>query len=103
MPAPQSSRSCLHLVVSARLSALQACLDQRLEGDDVVFIDAGVMHLLDDFPDSPDLAGPGFCFSIADLEARGLVSMARRQGVRVLDDRAVARLLSGHEHCLTWK
>ena len=96
-------KSCLLLVVSARESALRDCLNERMESDSVVFIDGGVMHLLAETPGAPNLAGPGFFFSTEDLQARGLVPFARQQSVQTLDDRATARLLRKHDHCLTWK
>lgn len=103
MSDPAHIKSCLHLVASARESALRDCLNQRLESDSVVFIDAGVMHLVAETPGALSLAGPGFFFSIEDLEARGLIPFARQQSVQTLDDRATVRLLRKHDHCLTWK
>jgi len=103
MSAAESTRTCLHLVVSAHHSALADCLNQRTDADSVVFIDGGVMHLLSDTAQRPDLAASGFFFSHEDLEARGLMPFAREQGVQTLDDRATVRLLRQHDHCLTWK
>lgn len=103
MSSPAHDKSCLHLVATARESALKDCLNQRLESDSVVFIDAGVMHLVAELPGAPSLAGAGFFFSSEDLQARGLIPFARQQSVKTLDDRATVRLLRQHDHCLTWK
>lgn len=90
-------------MVSAHGQTLADCLNQRVEADTVVFIDSGVMHLLADIADHPNLASSGFFFSHEDLEARGLMPFAAEQGVQILDDHATVRLLRKHDHCLTWK
>jgi sulfur transfer complex TusBCD TusB component (DsrH family) len=38
----------------------------------------------------------------ADLQAQGLLELARRLEVSVLDDTALCELLAAHDHCLTW-
>ncbi len=69
----------------------------------MVFIDSGVMHLVSESGARTDLRSPGLAFSREDLEARGLLRIAQKQGVKILSDRAVAGLFRKHEHCLTWK
>jgi len=90
-------------MATAQESALKDCLSQKLDCDTLVFIDAGVMHLLSGMTDQLDPTDPGVYFSSEDLEARGLVPFAREQGVQIVDDRATVRLLRSHDHCLTWK
>ena len=97
------NRSCLHFVVSATPSALTDGLNCRVDGDSMVFIDAGVMHLVAESGLQIDLNSPGLAFSREDLEARGLLRVARDRGVKILDDRGMVALLRNHEHCLTWK
>ena len=95
-------RNCLHLVVSASESAVGDCLVHCLEGDSIVFLDHGVMHLLGIDDGKEILSRHQVSFSIVDLQARGLAGTARRLEVRLKDDRAIARLLLTHDHCLTW-
>jgi len=97
-----SGRTCLHLIVSTGESAMSDCLQQCCEGDSIVFLDVGVLHLLGSLEQSALPDNVNVCFSLEDLQARGLLETANRQGVQVKDARAVASLLLEHEHCLTW-
>lgn len=90
--------SCLHLVAGDGAEALADCLAHRCAGDALLFLDAGVLHLLDDRE-----AGAGAHFLEADLQAHGLLGLARRRRVRVIDDAGFCALLAAHRHCLTWK
>ena len=103
MTATEKQTTSLHLVASSSSSALTDCLRQAMNGDSIVFIDAGVMHLVLNQEKGVEFTKPGIRFSYADLEARGLTAMARNRGVEILDDRATACLLLSHDHCLTWK
>jgi sulfur transfer complex TusBCD TusB component (DsrH family) len=96
----KNSSTCLHFVVSANDSALDDCLNQFQIGDDVVFMDAGVMHL---FSEQVSSKAPNFYFSSEGLDARGLLRIGRDLALEILDDRASANLLRNHYHCLTWK
>jgi sulfur relay protein TusB/DsrH len=103
MSTEPQSRSCLHLVVSAQAAALEACLQQFDSGDTLVLIDAGVMHVM-----SLEEAGvippvTPLMVSGEDLDARGLMPVARRLELEVIDDKGCAGLLRRHAHCLTWK
>lgn len=92
--------SCLHLVAGDAAEALADCLAQHCAPDAVLFLDAGVLHLLDD--DGAGTAGAGACFLEADLQAHGLLELARRRRVPVIDDAGFCALLAAHRHCLTW-
>lgn len=98
----ETSPGCLHLVVGVGPDALNDCLAHSGAGDAVLFLDAGVQHLLH-FGSGP-LAGLAEAhFSAADLQAHGLFALARRTGVSVIDDAGFCALLQAHHHCLTWR
>jgi sulfur transfer complex TusBCD TusB component (DsrH family) len=84
-------KTCLHLVVKASESALEGCRSQFDEGDAVLFLDDGVVHVLDLAGGTQPLPLSACRFSAEDLEARGL------PGVEA------AALLLGHDLCVTWK
>ena len=94
--------SCLHLVAASGDRALNDCLAQALPGDAVLFLDAGVLHLLS--PNVPEHGGSGraLLFAAADLEAHGLLDTANAAGVTIVRDSGFSGLLAEHEHCLTW-
>ena len=94
--------SCLHLVAAPGGRALEDCLAQALPGDAVLFLDAGVLHLLTADVPQRGPAAPAFLFAAADLDAHGLLATARKAGVAVVDDADVCGLLAEHAHCLTW-
>ena len=98
---PGSARSCLHLVVGPGAEALGDCLSHSQPRDAVLFLDAGVLHLLHD-GGAPVVGVAEAHFSAADLQAHGLLERARRLGVSVIDDAAFCAVLSRHPHCLTW-
>lgn len=93
---------CLHLVAGAGHEALADCLSHADPSDTVLFLDAGVLHLLRAAASS--LGGPAAAvfFADADLRAHGLLETARRAQVATLDDAGFCQLLAAHEHCLTW-
>ena len=100
-PAATQVPNCLHLVLSHRRRALENCLAVFRDGDTLLFLDAGVLHL-------PALAAGAAeiqeaVFMTADLQARGLHDAAVTCGFNVTDDEGFAGLLSGHDHCLSWK
>jgi sulfur relay protein TusB/DsrH len=98
---PPHPDSCLHLVVGAGAEALEDCLLHSRARDDVLFLDAGVQHLLHD--GSGPVVGLAEAHYIdADLRAHGLLESARRSRVRVIDDAGFCKLLATHRHCLTW-
>lgn len=92
--------TCLHLVVSDCAEALHDCLSMRSDGDTVLFIDSGVLHL---YKDGQGPLEPEFRFSGPDLEARGLLTMASQLAISILADNDVAELIRTHHLCLTWK
>ena len=103
MAASEELRSCLHLVASASEAARRDCLAQIRTGDRLVFIDAGVMHLLS-HGEAGSHSWPDLCaFNLPDLEARGLAGLAQEMGVTTVDDRGVAAGMKAMQHCVTWK
>lgn len=94
--------TCLHLVVAAGARALGDCLALSGQGDTILFLDAGVLHVMDAATASGGEPGPAFVFAAADLEAHGLLASARRAGADIVGDDEFARLLAAHRHCLTW-
>ena len=95
--------NCLHLIVSAADDALNRCVSQFSEGDTAVFLGDGVMLLALSEADSLHSIPRDSLFSREDLDARGLLPLARKYGVRLTDDTAFAALLARHRHCLTWR
>lgn len=93
---------CLHLVAGAGHEALADCLSHVDPMDTVLFLDAGVLHLL--CVAAGSLGGPAAAvfFADADLRAHGLLELARRVQAEILDDAGFCELLAVHEHCLTW-
>jgi sulfur relay protein TusB/DsrH len=96
------STSCLHLVVGAGRGALEDCLSQAGPADTVLFLDAGVLHLLRTASGSPAGAAAAVYFADADLRAHGLLERAHRVQATTLDDAGFCDLLAAHPHCLTW-
>ena len=92
--------SCLHLVAGDGAEALADCLAHHCAPDAVLFLDAGVLHLLGDHATAAAVAGAHFLE--ADLQAHGLLELARRRSVPVIDDAGFCALLAAHRHCLTW-
>lgn len=100
--AATNDKTCLHLVVAAGDRALGDCLAQSRQGDTILFLDAGVLHLLDDRTACGGESGPALLFAAADLEAHGLLASARAAGVHIAGDAGFGGLLAAHGHCLTW-
>lgn len=96
-----TTNSCLHLVVGAGAEALDDCLLHSRARDDIVFVDAGVQHLLHN-GSGPVVGLAEAHYLAADLSAHGLLDLARRVQVRVIDDAGFCKLLAAHRHCLTW-
>jgi sulfur transfer complex TusBCD TusB component (DsrH family) len=70
------------------------------DGDTVLFLDDGVMHIACDNLDLSCTPASEFFFSAVDLEARGLSGLPR---AGVLTDADIAELIQAHTFCLTWK
>jgi len=102
MAADRAANACLHLVAGASAAALEDCLAHIAPGDSVLFLDAGVLHLLraNRVGWVPD--GVAVQFAVVDLRAHGLLDLAARAGVPAVDDPSFCALLSAHRHCLTW-
>ena len=94
--------SCLHLVLSARKDALEACRASLGQGDAIFFLADGVLVLLEHLPADWPPHTETF-YSHADLQARGLLAAARDAAVTVAHDPQIAPLLRHHRHCLSWK
>lgn len=117
MKSSTRNRTCLHLVVRSSAGAIGGCLAKFDEGDAVLFLDDGVMHITSRaswLPVSAEGCGSpadpahstrdsSFCFSAVDLEARGLHGLVHSAGARVLPDIKIAELIQSHDFCLTWK
>jgi sulfur relay protein TusB/DsrH len=103
MKPPARKKTCLHLVVHSSPRAMDNCLSQFDEGDAVLFLDDGVMHLVNDRSASVRPLCAGWCFSAVDLEARGLLGLAQASGAVTLADSKIAGLLQTHDFSLTWK
>jgi sulfur relay protein TusB/DsrH len=95
--------NCLHLVASPCAESLALCASQFRAGDHVLFLDAGVMILAE--PQSAFSVPPAdsVFYSEPDLAARGLLELARNEGLQLLPDEDFPGLLARHSFCLTWK
>ena len=91
--------SCLHLVLCTHGRA--DCAATAVAGDSVLFLADGVMSLLNDEADCFD-DGVELMYSRIDVRARGLETLASRNGVQQLEDDGLAPLLNEHGHCLSW-
>lgn len=100
---PAAVEGLLHLIVGSGREARVQCLAHAAPGDAVVYLDAGVLHLID--TEAASLCGAGISphFSTADLDAHGLAGLAREAGVQVVDDPGICELLAAKSHCLTWR
>lgn len=101
--AARKTGRCLHLVLGAGDEALDSCRRCCDPGDSILFLDAGVMHLLTSGPGIVGEHVQSICFAGADVDARGLGKMAHDAGVRLLSDQEFPGLLADHDHCLSWK
>ena len=112
-PRPEAQKSCLHLVAGAGQEALDDCVAHSAARDALLLVDAGVLHLLRHATGfvagsvAGLVAGSGagaaeVHFLAADLQAQGLLELARRLKVSVVEDTVFCELLAAHDHCLTW-
>jgi sulfur relay protein TusB/DsrH len=105
MTSRKAPGTCLHLVAGAAREVLEDCVARSAPGDVLLFLDAGVLHLLQyaDGSAATVLATAAEAhYLAADLQARGLLELARRLEVGVVDDLTFCDLLAAHDHCLTW-
>jgi sulfur relay protein TusB/DsrH len=98
----RKKRSCLHLVAATGDGPLEECLAQARPGDAILFLDAGVLHLLSRTVSTRMRTDRAFLFAAVDLEAHGLLTAARAAGVTIVGDAEWCGLLAEHAHCLTW-
>jgi len=103
MTGPAGNRNCLHLVVRFSTGAMERCLSQLTKGDLILFLNDGVMHLPGWFSDPGAARQADCCFAAEDLEARGLLQLARQAGANIICDSEFAELLGKYGFCLTWK
>jgi sulfur relay protein TusB/DsrH len=94
--------SCLHLIAGSDERALEDCLARSLPGDAILFLDAGVLHLLSPRVSEVNRSGRGFLFAAVDLEAHGLLATAEAARATLVKDDDFCRLLAEHAQCLTW-
>jgi len=95
--------ACLHLVTGSGREALDACRAHSSTGDVILFLDTGVMHLLDNGEKPLPDGGPDVFYASADLQARGIYEAAVSSGVQLADDAEFVRLLRECSHCLSWQ
>ena len=91
------------MVVCFSTGAMERCLSQLTKGDLILFLDDGVMHLPGWFSDPSATPQADCCFAAADLEARGLLQLARQAGANIIGDSEFSELLGKYSFCLTWK
>jgi sulfur relay protein TusB/DsrH len=93
--------ACLHVVMSASLDTMQACVQHAVAGDSILLIDTAVSRLLDQswIRDLP--TGINVLAAEADVRARGLTGLALPG--QLLSDQGWAELVASHAHCLSWK
>jgi sulfur relay protein TusB/DsrH len=103
MNRPKKKTSCLHLVTRSSADVIEHCRTFSEEQDEVLFLDDGVMCLVNERRKPGDTGIANCIFLGADLEARGLMEIARELNVRTIQDQDFAGLLRKHENCLTWK
>ena len=102
MPGLDNNKTCLHLVATAHMEAMERCSALFARGDAVVFLDSGVMHLAD--PERVFQSLFADChFLEPDLEARGLARVAEETGAQTITDSEFVALLKHHQACITWK
>ena len=95
--------TCLHLVMKPDAAVLAICASQFRNGDSVLLLDSGVMALAGPQPVAKPFAPVEVFLAEADAAARGLLDLARSEGLRLLPDEQFADLLARHQFCLSWK
>ena len=93
---------CLHFVAAPGPRAVGDCVAQCRPDDTIVFLDAGVLHLLTEQRQDDGGTTPEMFYLAADLEAHGLLVSARKAGAAIATDADLCTLLARHGHCLTW-
>lgn len=100
---PYANACAVHLLMRADPTALADCRRFCRDADTVVLLDAGVVALaLDDWRDG-FTGGVAFACLEADALAHGMAEIAAEQGVRLLGDADLVRLVIDSRHCLSWK
>jgi sulfur relay protein TusB/DsrH len=101
--ANRESAGVLHLLMSTRESALEACRSCCQGDDTVVLLDAGAMvsgyeaaSAIADFPCKVAVSAP-------DALARGLAEQVVELGLERIGDADLVRLIEAHQHCLSWR
>jgi sulfur relay protein TusB/DsrH len=95
------NRSCLHLVARSSQDVIKRCEAFAGVQDEVLFLDDGVMCLCNDSR-QPGVNADSAFLSV-DLQARGLLGVARKLNVRIVSDQDFVNMLRQHDVCLTWK
>jgi sulfur transfer complex TusBCD TusB component (DsrH family) len=94
----ESAAGCLHLIMSADTRAWRDCMAHRLDGETVILLDNGVMHLLG------VEALPAAVVALAtDVAAHGIGSQAVHTGVPLWDDAQWVAHLTCCAHVISWK
>ena len=97
------NKHCLHLLVGSSAEAVERCRSRFSDNDAVLFLDDGVMHLAGDSGAVVAPPLPNGVFLAADLQARGLLQLARDAGAEIAGDSDFLELLRKYDFCLTWK
>jgi sulfur relay protein TusB/DsrH len=89
--------------MTAGREALDHCLEQCGPKDSILFLDAGVVRVLElEGEDEATAPCPAY-YLAADLRARGLLDAAAARKALLADDAQFVQLLCQHQHCLSWK
>ncbi len=90
-------------MVGAGEGALANCLSHADAADAILFLDAGVLHLLQAASAWPDSSQAPVFYSATDLQRPWIVrTWPGDLKVDILDDDGFCELLAAHRHCLTW-
>ncbi len=100
--AQDSLPRALHLVLGPGAETLSDCASACAPGDALVLSGAGVLALAR--PDWSRAFPPGMTLGClrADARAQGLAAEAAAQGVTLLDDHGLVRLVGECPHGLSW-
>jgi sulfur relay protein TusB/DsrH len=95
--------TCLHLLLSPDLSALEACASVLHEQDEMVLMDTGVLWLTrEDELRATSRQTVIYCLE-ADIKAHGLSHLSENPGVMKISDSQLVGKVFEHRHCLSWK
>lgn len=91
----------LHLLLSADSAAARDCGACGTAADTVVVLDEGVMSLPALMENDPPWFAGRVVVAENDLRARGLPD-GITNGIELVDDERIVKLIESHRHCLSW-